>query len=212
MTTTVLLTGFEPFGGDDRNPSAEAVDAVAARWAGPETLVAATLPVAFDEAARELRALIDETDPDVVIATGLAGGRTAVTPERVAINLVDARIPDNAGRQPADEPSVAGAPNALFATLPTKAIAAAIREAGIPSAVSYSAGTFVCNHVAFAASHATEGRDARAGFVHLPWSDETAPDGAPSLPAADLARALEIAIRTALDTPQDLAEPGGAIH
>jgi pyroglutamyl-peptidase len=211
--TTVLLTGFDPFAGDDRNPSGEAVAEAALTWAGPETLVTATLPVEFDAAADDLRGLIAEFAPDVVIATGLAGGRTQVTPERVAINLRDARIPDSAGAQPLDEPCVPGGPAAYFASVPVKAIAGAVAAAGIPAAVSHSAGTFVCNHVFYVAAHEAARRPGmRAGFVHLPWSTETAPAGQPSLPAVDLAHALQLAVRTALDVAVDTPAATGSLH
>ncbi|MBB3156578.1 pyroglutamyl-peptidase [Microbacterium proteolyticum] len=209
--TTILLTGFEPFAGDATNPSGDAVNAVAAGWRGPERLVVEVLPVAFDEAAVRLRALIADHRPDIVVATGLAGGRSHVTPERVAINLADARIPDNDGAQPVDLPVVSGGPAAHFATIPVKAIAAAVADAGIPSAVSHSAGTFVCNHVMFTAlDAATPG--VRAGFVHVPYAREDAPEGAPALPLADIARALEIAVRTCVEVADDLSTPAGALH
>lgn len=212
--TTALLTGFEPFAGDARNPSGDAVAEAALTWAGPETLVTATLPVEFDAAAAELRDLIAQFSPDVVIATGLAGGRTGVTPERVAINLRDAHIPDNAGAQPVDEPCVTGAPAAYFATLPVKAIARAIADEGIPASVSHTAGTFVCNHVFYAAAHEAAARPGvRAGFVHVPWSAETAPEGQPSLPGVAIAHALQVAVRTALDVrADDAAVSAGALH
>lgn len=210
---TILLTGFEPFGGDARNPSGEAVSELGRRWGGSDRLVTEALPVAYDEAGAALRALLAAHAPDVVIATGLAGGRSRVTPERVAINLRDARIPDNAGAQPIDQPCVAGGPAAHFATLPVKAIARAVDGSGIPSTVSHTAGTFVCNHVMYVAlDEAARRPGMRAGFVHMPWSDETAPDGAPSLPSAALVRALEIAVRTTLAHTADVADPAGALH
>src|SRR5918993_1754260 len=170
--TTVLLTGFEPFGGDARNPSGEAVRLVAAEWGGPETLVVAVLPVTFDGAARELERLIAEHSPDVVIACGLAGGRAEIAVERVAVNLIDARIPDNAGAQPVDEPSVPGAGAAHFSSLPVKAIVRDIAASGIPVALSHSAGTFVCNHAFFvAAERAATVPGLRAGFIHVPWAE-----------------------------------------
>jgi pyroglutamyl-peptidase len=208
--TTVLLTGFEPFGGDAVNPSGDAVRAVAERWAGPEELVTDVLPVTFADATSRVRELIAEHAPDVVIATGLAGNRAEVTPERVALNLADARIADNAGVQPLDEAVESGGPAASFATLPVKAMAAAIGAAGIPSSVSLSAGTFVCNATMYAAVRAVTA-PARAGFVHVPWAAEAAPAGAPALPLADIVRALEIAVRVALDTPADLPLHGGAV-
>jgi pyroglutamyl-peptidase len=209
--TTVLLTGFEPFAGDATNPSGDAVRVVQERWAGAEDLVVEVLPVAFDAAATRLRQLLDEHRPDVVIATGLAGGRAHVTPERVAINLADARIPDNDGAQPVDRPVVDGGPVAYFATLPVKAIAAALDDEGIPAAVSHSAGTFVCNHVMYTVLDAAA-PDVRAGFVHLPYARDSAPEGAASLPLDDIVRALELTVRTALDVRDDVAVPGGALH
>jgi pyroglutamyl-peptidase len=210
--TTVLLTGFEPFAGDATNPSGEAVRLVGQRWSGPETLVVDVLPVTFEGAAARLRGLIERHSPDVVIATGLAGNRAEVTPERVAINLADARIPDNAGAQPVDEPSVAAGPDAYFASLPVKAITAAIVSAGVAASVSHSAGTFVCNHVMFTAlDEASRHPGMRAGLVHVPWASETAPTDAAALPLDDIVAALEVAVRTTLDTPTDLRTPGGAL-
>ena len=148
----MLLTGFEPFGGDSSNPSGDAVRLVAAGWDRPEILVTAVLPVTFAGAARELERLIDEHSPDVVLATGLAGGRSEIAVERVALNLIDARIPDNAGAQPIDAPSVPGAPPAHFSSLPVKAIVRDVEATGIPVVLSNSAGTFVCNHVFFVAA------------------------------------------------------------
>ncbi|WP_285135845.1 pyroglutamyl-peptidase I [Microbacterium sp. lyk4-40-TSB-66] len=209
--TTILLTGFEPFAGDATNPSGDSVNTVAAGWRGPERLVVEVLPVAFDAAAARLRALIAVHRPDVIVATGLAGGRSQITPERVAINLADARIPDNDGAQPVDLPVVLGGPAAYFATIPVKAVAAAVADAGIPSAVSYSAGTFVCNEVMFTALDAAS-PGVRAGFVHVPYAREDAPAGAPSLPLADIARALEIVVRTCVAVVEDLSTPAGSLH
>ncbi|GAA1934683.1 pyroglutamyl-peptidase I [Microbacterium aoyamense] len=208
--TTVLLTGFGAFAGDGSNPSGEAVGLVSSRWSGPEVLITAVLPVTFDGAAATLRTLIDTHAPDVVIAAGLAGGRAAIGVERVAVNLVDARIPDNDGAQPIDEPSIAGAPDARFSSLPVKAIVQAITDAGLPAELSYSAGTFVCNHVFF---HALElaATGVRAGFIHVPWDAEHAPADAASLPLRGIATALEIAVRTTLATPVDVRAVGGTL-
>lgn len=208
--TTLLLTGFEPFGGDSSNPSGDAVRVVAERWPGSAKLVTAILPVTFADAPRRMRELIAEHEPDVVVATGLAGNRAAVTPERIGVNLADARIPDNAGAQPVDLPIDAAGPAAYFATLPVKAIAAAIADAGIASEVSYSAGTFVCNATMYAALEASR-PGTRAGFVHVPWSIESAEGDAAALPLDDIVRALEIAIRVSIDLERDLQTPGGPI-
>jgi pyroglutamyl-peptidase len=207
--TTALVTGFEPFAGDARNPSAEAVHLLAESWDGPEMLVTAVLPTEFGSSTERLAQLLAQHSPDVVIATGLAGGRAWITPERVAVNLVDARVPDNAGEQPVDEPSLAGAPAAYFSGLPVKAIVNAVAAAGIPARESLSAGAFVCNHVFFRLMDAVALRSAdappadrlvHAGFIHVPWADGFGgPADAPTLPIEDIERALRIALRVTLD-------------
>lgn len=211
--STVLLTGFEPFAGDRSNPSGAAVAQLAARWTGTARLVTATLPVDFRRAGAELRELVRANRPDVVIATGLAGGRDAVTPERIALNLRDARIPDNSGYQPVDTPCVPGAPLAYASSLPIKAISREISARGIPAHVSLSAGSFVCNDVFFAAAHlsaTTQGM--RSGFIHVPWNTEDAPACTASLPQDEITRALEIAITTTLAQTRDLDDPAGHLH
>lgn len=207
----VLVTGFEPFGGAATNPSGDAVRRLAAQWDeqwdGPERLVTDVLPVTFSGAAPRLRALLDEHRPAAVLAVGLAEGREAVTPERVAVNLADARIPDNAGAQPLDEPVEPDGPAAYFATAPVKHVAAAIADAGIPAAVSHTAGTFVCNHVFYAALHhlhRTGRPHVPATFVHVPTTDVVTLD--------DQATALRIAVRTLLEPPAAPSPPGGAVH
>lgn len=210
--TTVLLTGFEPFGGDATNPSGDAVRQVAARWSGPEELVVDVLPVTFMGAAERLRGLIVQHEPDLVIATGLAGNRAAISVERIAVNLADARIPDNEGAQPIDRPSVDGAPAARFATLPVKAIARNTLADGVPAEVSHTAGTFVCNHVFFAAlEEASTHPGMRAGFIHLPWDADHAPMDAPYLELDEIVRALEVAIRTSLSDHEDIVAVGGTV-
>ncbi|MFI2364841.1 pyroglutamyl-peptidase I [Promicromonospora sp. NPDC019610] len=226
----VLVTGFEPFGGDAVNASAEAVAALAERWAGPEELVTAVLPVEFDQVRGPdgpfLR-LLDEHRPDVVVAVGLAAGVTQVRVERVAINLMDARIPDNGGAQPVDAPVVDGGPDARFATLPVKAAVDAVRAAGIPAGVTYSAGTYVCNATFYALQDALAARPGvLSGFVHVPRTTEEVgaeasasalvDGGEAHLPVGELARALEIVVRTALAAARgEVAEPavaGGTLH
>ncbi|HEV2527104.1 MAG TPA: pyroglutamyl-peptidase I [Thermomicrobiales bacterium] len=209
--TTILLTGFEPFGGAMINPSWEAVRLVASRWDRPERLITAELPVAFGPTGERMRQLLAEHRPDLVVAAGLAGGRAEVTPERVAINVDDGRIPDNAGDQPIDQPIVVDGPAAYFSTLPVKAIVAALGEREIPGAVSNSAGTFLCNDVFYVLMHviATEYPETRGGFVHIPHATEFAPDGKPSLPLATIAEALETTITVSLTRVSDLALVGG---
>jgi len=215
-----LVTGFEPFGGDPVNASWEAVAALAARWPGSGVddleLVTARLPVTFEGAGDALGRALAEHRPDVVVCTGLAAGSDAVRIERVALNLADARIPDNAGAQPVDEPVVKHGPTAYLTRLPVKATLAALHDAGIPAVVSHSAGTYVCNATFYVLAHLlTAYPDVRGGFVHVPRTAEerVAPGG---LPVADLARALEIVVRTAADDAAGrVAEPAlavGALH
>ncbi|MET8680240.1 pyroglutamyl-peptidase I [Streptomyces sp. NPDC004647] len=213
--TRVLLTGFEPFGGEDVNPSWEAVSLVAADPPSGVQVTAVRLSCAFGTALEELRAAVDRTDPGLVLCVGQAGGRPGITVERVAINVDDARIPDNAGRQPVDEPVVEGGPAAYFATLPVKRCVAAVRAAGLPAAVSQTAGTFVCNHVFYGLAHliATRKPALRGGFVHIPYAPEQVVDRAePSLPVSSVALGLRTIAATAASVGTDLRIPGGATH
>jgi pyroglutamyl-peptidase len=163
-----------------------------------------------------LHGLIARHRPELVLAVGQAGGRAEVSLERVAINLIDARIPDNAGVQPVDAPVVAGAPDAYFSTLPLKAMLAALRDAGIPATLSHTAGTFVCNHAFFALAHrlARGRRNVRGGFVHVPYLPEQAArhPGAPSLPLATMIEAIRLCIDAALRTGEDAHYAAGATH
>jgi pyroglutamyl-peptidase len=212
MSSTVLVTGFEPFGGETINPSWEAVAQLAEEW--PGLVRTAQLPCVFGAAIPALRAAIDEHRPDLVLCVGQAGGRPALTPERVAINVDDARIPDNAGNQPVDQPVVPGGPAAYFTGLPVKACVSELRAAGIPASVSQTAGTFVCNHVFYGLMHliATEFPELRGGLVHVPYAPEQVSDGAtPSMPIDLIACGLGIVLSTSFKTPVDIAVPGGAV-
>ncbi len=194
---TLLITGFAPFGGEKTNPSWEAVrrlpDVV-----GDYRLVRLCLPVVFGEAFAALRAAAETCSPDAVLCIGQAGGRDAITPEFVGINLRHARIPDNAGNQPLDAPVVEGGPAAYFATVPARAMVAAIAAAGVAAKPSYSAGTFVCNDLLYTALHHFAGTPTRAGFIHVPFLPEQAKDGVPSMPLESMVRGLTAAI-SALD-------------
>ena len=212
---TVLLTGFAPFGGETVNPSWQAVSALHGRRIGGHRIVARELPVAFGESLRALRAALRETTPALVLCVGQAGGRAQLSIERVAINIDDARIPDNAAAQPVDAPVVPGGPAAYFATLPIKAILAALRAAGLPAEVSQTAGTYVCNHVFYGLMHALRAQPrVRAGFIHIPYAPEQAArhPGTPSLPVDAVVAALGIAVRTALATPTDARIAAGVEH
>ena len=205
---TVLLTGFEPFDGAASNSSWEAVCRVAKAFTAETThyrdgirLVTARVPVTFDASLAEL---IKQHSPDIVIATGLANGRAVVTPERVAINLADARIPDNSGAQPRDEPVVAGGDAAYFSSLPVKAMVLRMRSAGIAADLSQSAGSFVCNALMYRLMRTVAGTKIRAGFIHVPCSPELAAGTPhPSLSVEVIAHALEIAILTSLEVTID---------
>ncbi len=197
--TRVLLTGFEPFADAPVNPSWDAVELVGETWRGEAEVVVARLPVEFRRAAAELIALVEVHAPDVVIAVGVAEGRAGVTPERIAVNLDDAPIPDNAGNQPVDQPVVRGADAAIWSTLPVKDIVAAIRASGLPASASLSAGSFVCNHVFYALQHALRGRETASGFIHVPASPEMKLGAAlPTMTVADIAAALTIALEVSV--------------
>lgn len=210
----VLVTGFAPFGGEDVNPSWEICKALPSAI-GAARIHVLRVPTAFRAAIEVVAAEVERLSPDVVLCLGQAGGRAALSVERVGINMDDARIPDNAGTQPIDEPIAAQGPAAYFATVPIKAMVAAIREAGVSAEVSNSAGTFVCNHLLYGVLHylAASGRAARAGFIHVPWLDTqaVARPGAPAMALATMVRGVEAAIAAAVATRSDMRVSEGAL-
>jgi pyroglutamyl-peptidase len=209
---TILVTGFEPFGGETVNPSGEIARALDGRVLGRRRITGAVLPCVFGAANAELRRLVRTVRPELVICLGQAGGRAEITPERVAINVDDARIPDNAGAEPVDERIVARGPAAYWSALPIKAIVAALRKDGIPAAVSQTAGTFVCNHVFYGLMHELHRRrGVRGGFIHVPFLPEQT-KGEPSLPLATMLRAVELAVETSLKHRRDVRRAGGQTH
>jgi pyroglutamyl-peptidase len=195
--TRVLVTGFEPFGGDDVNPSWEAVS----RLTVPQVQIR-QLPCVYGAALEVLWAAVEELDPEVVVCVGLAGGRARVELERVGVNLDDAPMADNAGGYPVDRPIVPGGPAAYFATIPTRDCVDALRAAGVPAGLSYSAGTFVCNHVLYGVLHraATLRPGLRAGFVHVPYLPG---QGTPALPLESTVGALRAIVDVALAAGTD---------
>ena len=209
----VLMTGFDPFGIDTINPSWLAVQALHGREVAGHRIVAAQLPTVFGESVDALRALLVAHQPALVICVGQAGGRSAISLERVAININDARIADNAGAQPIDTQVAAQGPAAYFSTLPIKAMMLAIRNEGIAAEVSQTAGTFVCNHVFYGLMNALAGmpalRATRGGFIHVPWLPT---QGAPSMPLSDMVRGLQAAVASALRTGRDAGVSAGAEH
>ena len=212
----ILLTGFEPFGGDAVNPSWDVARAIGGAVIDGVPVVAVCLPCVFGRAIDTLQTALQQHRPQLVLALGLAANRAELSVERVAINVDDARIADNAAARPVDEPVVAGGPAAYFSTLPIKAIAAQLQAAGLPAAVSQTAGTFVCNHVFYGLMHLLRRRrGVRGGFMHLPLLPEQAASlAAPGLQGLALASqvaGVRLALQTALRTQADWRRPGGAI-
>jgi pyroglutamyl-peptidase len=209
----ILLTGFEPFGGEAVNPSWQIAQSLDGEVIEGVPIVALQLPCVFGESLRVLRGALARHRPRLVLALGQAGGRADLTPERVAINVDDARIPDNAGQRPIDTPVVAGAPAARFSTLPIKSMVAAMQAAGLRASVSQTAGTFVCNHVFYGLMHAVRRKPAvRAGFMHVPLvpGQAAAQAGQPSMTLAEMQRGVRVALAAALTVAHDMRISGGA--
>jgi len=208
---TVLLTAFEPFGGQRVNASKLAAEGLDGRVIRRHRVVVVILPCVFGEAIAELKRAIRRVQPDLVIASGEAGGRAAITLERVAINVDDATIDDNAGVCPVDCAIVADGPVGYWSTLPIKAIVSALRRCRIPAAVSQTAGTFVCNHVFYGLMRiVTRRRGLRAGFVHVPYAPGQASRKIPTMPTTTTRKALEVVIATSIATRRDARISGGA--
>lgn len=206
---SVLLTGFEPFDNAPVNPSWEAVRRLeGVQLSEGVQIIARCLPCAFATAGETLQQLINELHPAMVIATGLGPGRGDISIERVAINVNDARIPDNLGAQPIDTAVVDGGPAAYFSTLPIKSMVKAVREAGISASVSQTAGTFVCNQVFYRLQHALAGSGVRSGFIHVPGLPES---GEPSMVLSTIVEGLRIAALAAWQTQVDIALGGGQV-
>lgn len=211
-----LVTGFAPFGGETINPSLEIARTLDGELIAGHRVVGAELPSEFAQSLPVLDALIDKHHPAIVIALGQAGGRAGISLERVAINLMDARIADNAGEQPIDAPVLASAPNAYFSTLPVKAALARLRTAGIPAALSQSAGTFICNQVFFGLLHrlTTQHAKARGGFIHVPYLPEQAARfvDTPSMALETMVKAIRLSLEIALTTHADVHYAAGTTH
>lgn len=212
MRKFVLLTGFEPFAGDTVNPSMEATRCLQGKTFelnGDEVVLqAVAIPTEFHRSIEILQQAIEDIHPEIVICVGQAGGRMHMTPEKIAINLDDARIPDNAGQQPIDRPIVENGPAAYWSSLPVKAMVQAMRDAGIPSSVSYSAGTYVCNHLFYGLMHllAIQYPHIRGGgFVHIPFlPEQTVQRSEPSMSLEMIVQGLEICARTAMAEKKDI--------
>lgn len=211
----VLVTGFDPFGGESINPAWEAVKVIKDEIAGAE-VVKMQIPTVVGKSIAKIYDKMKEINPDIVIAVGQAGGRFGVTPERVAINVTDARIPDNEGNQPIDEPIFADGDAAYFSNLPVKAMVQAIKDAGYPSVLSNTAGTYICNHVMYGILYyiQKEFPNARGGFIHVPYAASQVinkPNTA-SMAIADITASLEAAIQAAVENACDIKAIGGETH
>ena len=190
MTKKLLITGFDPFGGESINPSWEAVQKLP-DIVGGFVLCKLQIPTVFDQAANCVLQQANEFGPDIILCVGQAGGRNAVTPERIAVNIRDARIVDNAGNQPQDALIIPDGPAAYFATVPVTSMVDAIQQIQLPADVSNSAGTFVCNDVLYTLLHHYANSDTKVGFIHVPYLPE---QGTPSMTLDQIVNALTAAI------------------
>ncbi|MEG0327112.1 MAG: pyroglutamyl-peptidase I [Erysipelothrix sp.] len=210
----VLITGFDPFGGEAMNPAYEAVKLLPNTIEGAE-VIKVEVPTVFGKAIDVLEENMAKYQPDVVICVGQAGGRFGVTPERVAINQDDARIKDNEGNQPIDETIRLDGEGAYFSTLPIKAMVENMKEAKIPASVSNTAGTFVCNHLMYGLMYLIDKKfpTTKGGFIHVPFATEQAAQkvSMPSLSLEEIAKGLEVAIATSVTVKEDAKIQGGAI-
>ncbi|MCI3027949.1 MAG: pyroglutamyl-peptidase I [Desemzia incerta] len=213
----ILVTGFDPFGGEKINPALEAVKGLADTIKGAE-IKKLEIPTVFNKSAEVVQKAIEEFQPDYVLNIGQAGGRYEISPERVAINVDDARIADNEGNQPIDAPIKEDGDAAYFTQLPVKAMVTAIKNAGIPGAVSNTAGTFVCNHIMYQVQYMihTNFPKIKGGFIHVPYIPEQVVNkpGQPAMSLSDMTKGLTAAIEAVVefDGKEDLKQVGGAIH
>lgn len=212
----ILITGFNPFGNESVNPAFEAVKLLPNEIKNAE-IVKLEIPTEFKRAGKVLQEGIEANKPDVVICVGQAGGRSAITPEFVGINMMDGRIPDNAGYQPFDTPVREDGPAAYFATIPVKAMVQNIREAGIPAFVSYTAGTYVCNFLLYELMYqiAHYYPEIKGGFIHVPFMTEQAvnkANGTPSMELNTISKGLEKAVEAVIDNEQDIELHTGDTH
>lgn len=212
----IMITGFDPFGGEAVNPAYEAVKLLPSKIGGAQ-IIKLEVPTVFGKAGEVLEAGIKEHHPDAVVCVGQAGGRSGICVEKVAINFQDARIPDNEGAQPVDQAIKEDGQTAYFATIPVKAMVAKMRENGIPAFVSYTAGTFVCNELMYALLYLIDKKypDLRGGFIHVPFSmGQTVekPIGTPAMSLESIAKGLEYAVLAVVENREDLSVSMGTTH
>lgn len=213
----ILVTGFDPFGGESVNPAYEAVKLLPDEIAGAQ-IIKMEIPTVFSKSGPAVEAGIEKYQPDVVINVGQAGGRSCVTVEKVGINLAQARIPDNAGEQPMDVPLQEDGETAYFATIPVNAIVENVRAHGLPCHISFTAGTYVCNCVMYNVLYLTKKKypGIRAGFIHVPFACGQVvdkPNGTPCMSLTDIAKSLEYAIEATVKHEVDIIpNSGGETH
>ncbi len=214
----ILVTGFDPFGGEAVNPALEAIKKLPCKILEAE-LIKLEIPTVLGKSVAKIEKKIERLEPDVVLSIGQAGGRADISVERVGINVDDFRIADNEGNQPIDEPIIKGAPSAYFVTLPIKAMVEKMRANKIPASVSNTAGTFVCNHVCYGVAHiasrrTSEGKPMKSGFIHIPFLPEQVikkPALTPSMSLEMIVRGLELAIEAIVENVSDIKVSGGKI-
>lgn len=211
----ILVTGFDPFGGEKINPAIESVKNLPDKILNAE-IIKLEIPTVVDKSVDKIRAKIEDVKPDVVLSVGQAGGRADITVERIGINCDDFRIPDKNGNLPIDEKIVEDGPDAYFSNLPIKAMVKHIQDENIPAGVSNSAGTFVCNHVLYGVAHirATKYPNMRTGFIHIPFLPEQVVDkrSMPSMSLETITKALKLAIEAIILNDNDINVTGGKIH
>ena len=211
----ILITGFDPFGNESVNPAYEAVKLLPGEIAGAE-IIKLEIPTVFNKCDAVVDEAIDKNSPDVVLSIGQAGGRFDISVERVAVNIADGRIPDNAGYQPIDEPIRKGGPNAYFASVPVKAMVEKIRGKGIPASVSYTAGSYVCNFIMYCVLHsiASKHKNIRAGFIHVPFMTSQGigkPVNTPTMSIESIASAIAAAVEAIVENKSDIGTAEGTI-
>lgn len=212
----ILVTGFDPFGGETINPAFEAIKLIPDTIKGAE-IIKLEVPTVFKRGPQATIDAVEEYQPDYVLCIGQAGGRSQLTPEYVGINYVQARIPDNDGDQPLNQPLVKGAPNAYFTQLPVYAMVEKMKENVIPASVSYTAGTYVCNAMLYCVLHAlnTKYPNTKGGFMHVPYATSQTvnqPAGTPGMNLKDIAKGIELSIEAIIENPSDITSQGGETH
>jgi hypothetical protein len=214
----ILVTGFDPFGGEKINPALETIKRLPDAVLGAR-IIKLEIPTVVGKSLAKIQEAVEKENPDVVLSIGQAGGRSEITVERVGINIDDCRIPDNEGNQPIDEPIVAGGPSAYFVTVPIKAIVEKIKANKIPASISNTAGTFICNHVCYGVAHLAAARTAagkpmKSGFIHIPFLPEQVigkPALTPSMSLETIVSGITHALEAIVEHDSDIKVSGGKI-